>query len=320
MTEDKIEAIGAHFSCILENRKNSPPGNYGYESARASLYSLLKSMKVQRVHIPNYICEAIPDVILKAGCSTVKYPINSDFEIDGQIDLQPGDLILLVNYFGLTQNSIVNQLSSLPRERVIVDCSQAYFQKSFHCLASIYSARKFIPVADGGFIDTTWVLESEAADDNISIDRHQYLLRRVIGEPELSRQLYLQAEDSLKNVNRRSISDFSRKIIETADFEFITTKRRDNFLKLQKLEDINRLGFTLENQVPLCYPLMIEKGHLLREKLTKNRIFTPKYWPNITALNAFEKKLLQDVVYLPIDHRQGDNQINRIIDVVMDHI
>ena len=78
-----IETIGAHFSCIVENRRNLPPGKYAYESARSALYALLKSMEIKRIHVPNYICEAVPEAILKAGGSVIKYPIGSDFKSDG---------------------------------------------------------------------------------------------------------------------------------------------------------------------------------------------------------------------------------------------
>ena len=311
-----IETIGAHFSCIVENRKNLPPGNYAYESARSALYALLKSMEIKRIHVPNYICEAVPEAILKAGGSVIKYPIGSDFKSDGELDIQQNDLILLVNYFGLTHEAVLSQLSHLPKDLVIVDSSQSYFHASSDCLATIYSARKFIPVADGGFVSTVRMLATEESDDNTSIDRYQYLMKRAVGEPELSRELYLQAENSLENVNQRKMSAFSRQIIETADLDFIAKKRRDNFLAFNALSSINRLDFTLGDQVPLCYPLMVENGSKLRQMLLSNRVITPKYWPNITPLNDFEMTLLEDGVFLPVDHRLGVEHIMRIVDIV----
>ena len=203
---------------------------------------------------------------------------------------------------------------------VVADCSQSYFQKPIDCLATIYSPRKFIPVADGGFIKTEYLLESNEADEAESLNRFQYLVNRVIGEPELSRDLYLQAENSLKNISQRAMSNFSRRIIETTNLDYIRRKRRHNFKLYSALNKFNKIKFRLDDQVPLCYPLMLKNGSNMREKLLENRILTPKYWPNIIPSNEFEAALLNEVIHLPIDHRQDRESINRVIDVVMDCI
>lgn len=316
----EMETIGAHFSAIIETRSNAAPGNYGYESARSALYTLLKEVRPARVHIPNYICEAISDAIDALGTKTVKYAINREFCIDGKLDLQNGDLVLLVDYYGLTQESVHADLDGLPSASVIVDCSQAYFQKPFDCLASIYSARKFIPVPDGGFVNTNVDLTSEQPDEDASIHRSQYLMKRVVGEPELSRDLYVEAEQSLSEASSRAISAFSEKIIETTDLDYIQHKRKANFDALGSLASINKLQLTHQDQVPLCYPLMIDAGSELREYLKQKRVFTPVYWPNVIPLNDFEKALLKNVVYLPIDHRYGASHMKYLNRVIMDFI
>ena len=314
-----MKAIGAHFSASLGNKEHQFLANYAYESARACLYALLQAKKPTRIHVPNYMCEAIFDAISGAGVEVLKYAINENFQSAGGLDLQPNDLILLVDYFGLNEAAVLTQLASLPKSSVIVDCSQAYFQKPFDCLATIYSPRKFIPVADGGFIQTNTALPHESADERGSMERYTYLLERIDAEPEPSRDLYLQAEEGLTRISLRAMSKFSKNIINMTDRDFIAKKRVENFKILSVLSGINSLNLGPGAQVPLCYPLMVPNGFALREKLKQERIFTPKYWPNVAPMNDFENELLENTVYLPIDHRYGKEEMSRIVELVINN-
>lgn len=114
--------IGGHFSAVLESRCNALPGQFGYESARAGLYAVLKAASCRRVFIPYYVCDAVPSAIRAAGCEVGFYPINAAFEIDEAIPLAGGDLVLLVDYYGLCRTQIENQLALFPKTSVIVDC------------------------------------------------------------------------------------------------------------------------------------------------------------------------------------------------------
>lgn len=308
--------MGGHFSAFLESRKNQLPGAYGYESARSSLYMLLKAVCPKRVFVPNYICDAVPAAVQAAGAQLVNYSIDEEFKPAEILNPSPDDWVLLVNYFGLCSRAIEKSLEYLPASQVIVDCSQAYFFDDHQATSKIYSPRKFLPVADGGFVRTAIVLDGAACDDQASIHRYQYLLQRIIGEPDLSRAAYLQAEKELESISGRGISSFTRKICETADINFIQKRRRENFRILQGLDSINFLKFDLGDQVPLCYPLMVANGHEIREKLLQMRVFTPKYWPHVTPCNHFEKLLLDETVFLPVDHRYTTEQMNFLLNLV----
>lgn len=312
-----MKSMGGHFSAFLESRKNQLPSAYGYESARSSLYVFLKSVRPRRVFVPNYICDAVTAAVQAAGAQLVYYPINEQFQPKEKLTLSPEDWVLLVNYFGLCGRAIEKSLDYLPASQVIVDCSQAYFFDDHQPTSKIYSPRKFLPVADGGFIRTEISLNAAACDDNASIRRYQYLLERIVGEPELSRASYLQAEADLELISDRSISSFTKKICETTDIDFIKCRRRENFKILQGLNSINFLKFDLGDQVPLCYPLMVANGREIREDLLRMRVFTPKYWPSVTPKNDFEKLLLEETIFLPVDHRYTAEQMNFLLNLVV---
>lgn len=315
-TDDQIfekPSIGGHFSAIAEEKDFSPPGRYGYESARASLYALLTALRPKKVHIPNYICSAIPNTLRYAGCIVETYSIGNGFRPSKKIDIRDGDLVILVNYFGLCEEVVSEQLHILPRDVVIVDNSQAYFQEAFSCLANIYSPRKFIPVADGGFIETEVPLSAEPPDEEASLRRFHYLLKRVGNEPELSRQEYLAAEKSLETPSLREMSALTRALIRAADHKLIASRRRENFCALNGLSHINEIDFKLGNQSPLAYPLMMENGRNVWEALIEMRIFTPRYWPGIHPQNLFEDRIYNNTIFLPVDHRYTNKEMSIII-------
>jgi hypothetical protein len=58
----------------------------------------------------------------------------------------------------------------------------------------------------------------------------------------------------------------------------------------------------------------------MRAHLTNRKIFTPRYWPDLLApLNPQDgaNLFLDEVVYLPVDQRYGEPEMNRILEVLM---
>lgn len=315
----ELRTIGGHFSAVLESKCNALPGHYGYESARSGLYAVLKAANCRRVFIPYYVCDAVPSAIRAAGYEVGFYSINTAFEIDEPITLAKGDLVLLVDYYGLCRTQIENQLTVFPKSSVIVDCSQAWFQVPFDCLATIYSPRKFLPVPDGGVVHTWLNLEEQRPDESGSLERYRYLLERVTGEPEASRERYLESEAQLEMPSLRGMSAFTRKLIEVADLDFIKTRRARNWEALSGLGAASQLGFELAGQTPICYPLMVEGAAQLRDELRKARVFAPLYWPGVTCTNAHEKALVSNTLYLPIDHRYDEADMARLLEFFKEH-
>ena len=309
-------SIGGHFSALVNEYSFLSKGRYGYESARSCLYALVVTVRPKRVHVPNYICDAIPDVISRAGFIVETYELENGFRASQKIDVRSGDLVILVNYFGLCEEVVREQLEVLPPEAVVVDNSQAYFQPAFPCLANIYSPRKFIPVPDGGFIETEVALPTEQSDEEASLYRFHYLLKRVGNEPESSRQDYLAAEKSLEVPALRQMSALTSAFIRAADHDLIATRRRENFRAFGEVLTANELHFDLGDQVPLVYPLIIENGCFLRESLIESRVFTPRFWRNLTPRNEFENDLMNSSVFLPIDHRYNSSDVERIYSLI----
>lgn len=308
--------IGGHFSALLVEHDHAPPGRYGYQSARSCLFALLRERAPAKVHIPNYVCSAVRQAVDAAGCVAQSYEINNDFTAR-DVSVAPDEIIVLVNYFGLCDSAIEMQLGSIPRNRVVVDNSQAYFQPPYDALATIYSPRKFLPVPDGGFIETAAPLRQDAPDEGGSLKRFGYLLQRVGQPPHVTRPGYLAAEEELETPSLAGMSQLTRAWIAAQDHGAVRVRRRANYAVLASRFPNNRLAMSLGTQAPLCYPLAVPDGRRLHERLAAQGIYCPRYWPDLKPLNDFERALLDQTAYLPVDHRYSEQDMSRMADVVM---
>lgn len=314
------KTIGGHFSIILEEEKNTISWSHGYESARSALYALLVTVRPARIWVPYYVCAAVNDAVKAAGVSMVNYMLEDNFEPEVSVVVGENDLILLVNYFGLFSEMVDQQLRRFNRSQVVVDCSQAFFDQKFDCFASIYSPRKFLPVPDGGGIFYGGYLPKLSGSSQISISRYQCLLGRVADEPEVSRESYLTSEHSFDDISLRETSDFTSKLIKSIDVGYIAAKRRENYTALCSLNRLNELPIDLNNAVPLCYVFVTDNAADLRQHLTRNRVLTPKFWPDVMPVGNIEKMMDSSAIFIPVDHRYSKFDMQRINSLVVDFL
>ena len=117
------------------------------------------------------------------------------------------------------------------------------------------------------------------------------------------------------------MSNLSKRILESIDYELVSKKRMTNFRFLENnLSKLNSLEINMENIIcPMIYPLLIENGKELREQLINNNIFIAQYWPGILQnirQDSFESKLIQNLI--PIDQRYDINDMQYILKVIKD--
>ena len=106
--------------------------------------------------------------------------------------------------------------------------------------------------------------------------------------------------------------------MKTIDIENVKLSRRNNFLLLHEhLKSINQFDLPLgENDVPLCYPLLLNfEVSKLHKKLVDEKIFTPRYWPNIP-----ENYFYENALFIPLDERIGQEEIDFIVAVLQKNI
>ena len=113
------------------------------------------------------------------------------------------------------------------------------------------------------------------------------------------------------------MSNLTRRILESIDYEKVANERRLNYhhleTKLQKTSDIQLERN--ERAVPMCYPY-VTSNYNLKSHLINNDIYIPTYWPNVyewTSPDEYERYLYDSLVALPIDQRYNTNDMDIIL-------
>ena len=313
-----MEATGGYFSLELPLREEYHKNAIRLNTGRNCLEYILRARGYKKVYVPYYTCEAVMEPINKLGIPYEFYHIDIHFEIRDRFTLKADEALLYTNYFGLKQR-YVEQLAEKTGTRLMVDNTQAFYAKPIQGIDTFYTCRKFFGVADGAYLYTDKVLDAEFEQDE-SWGRMAHLLKRIDLSAEEGFADFRKTDDSLDNQPIRKMSKLTQRIMQSIDYEAAAKKRRKNFMMLQEaLGGENNLELPLDEEaVPMVYPYLVPvKG--LREKLIENKIFVARYWPNVldwTTKDDIEYLLACQMQPLPIDQRYGEEEMNKIIEII----
>lgn len=314
-----MHAIGGYFSLEL-------PYGFSYHgenalklnTGRNCLEYILIRRKYKRVYIPYYTCDAILEPFHKHNIEYIYYHINQSFEIIDDIELALGEGLLYINYWGINQNHVAYYIGKYGN-RLIVDNTQAFFSIPFKGIDTFYTCRKFFGVPDGAYLYTDNQC-LEGIPVSYSYDKASYLLKRIDISPEAAYDDFHDAENKLSNQSIKRMSALTDRIMHSINYSDCIKKRRYNFNFLHNcLGGTNLLNISFsEDDVPMVYPYLIDDTSL-RSKLIKNRIYIPRYWPDVEKRcngNDVEIFLMNHIFPLPIDQRYGKKEMLYIINLI----
>jgi hypothetical protein len=319
-----MKPIGGFFE--LENiRKREMPFLHqdaiSLSSGRASLNFILKTLRPSLVYVPFYTCNALLQPIWLNNIAYEFYPINEHLEPAGGIELQDGQYLIYINYFGIKSAAVENLISKFGN-KLIVDNSQAFFEPEHRGIFSFNSARKFFGVPDGSFFySPVRVAETFEENENYSTN---HLINRALGNFETA---YKEFQDYGQTISCevRKISTLAHKILKTIDYERVAEIRKRNYLYLQdQLGIYNRMDSYLDSKkVPLCYPLLPDR-FMDKKKFYENGIYIPTFWEDVVERDGsrfqFEKKLSRALLPLPVDHRYNEKDLGRVSQFVKEYL
>lgn len=317
-----MKPIGGYFEIEKEGLGIYPHQNgLQLNTGRNALEHILRSISnVERIYIPYYTCEVVLEPIKKLCIPYNFYHINELLEIEDKIILRKNEYIIVNNYFGI-KDHYIKKIASIYKENLIIDCAQAFFQPLLQGIKMFYSTRKFVGVPDGGvaynFQDSK--LEDYETDD--SSDRLKHLYVRKEYGPEAGFNIYKDNEKKLDNQDICKMSDFTRSLLQKIDYTSIIEKRRKNYEYLHsKLKGKNKLLLPDSSSFacPMVYPYYTD-DNTLKSKLIENKIFVATYWPNVFQwcnIEDIEYKLANKIIAIPIDHRYGNEDMDRIIKII----
>ncbi len=315
---------GYHELPIVAEDKFKPFGENVilFNSARWALCHFLLAKGIKNVAFPSYICGSIVSACVKENIKVRFYHITENFLPSPDFDLQQGEVIVFVNYFGVCDNHVQEILYRFGEDRVIVDFAQSLFSRFPQALASIYSPRKFFGLPDGGILVSRDPIQPPAGEDFSSWMKIEHLIVRKQAGAESGYSAYLAAEESLARDLPLKMSDLSRIILQSIDLAESGARRKENFNILdQHFCQDNELNFMEISPGPLCYPLLLSNS-IDRSLFATEGLYIPTYWPDMVSgsLNAFEKKLYSFCLPIPCDQRYSAEEMYKIVDILRKYI
>lgn len=313
------EEIGGYFSLELPARKlQTLPAFNGIllNTGRNSIEYILRSIEgITKVHIPYFTCDTVLEPINKLNLQYRFYSIDERFHLKEDIELKDGEYLIYTNYFGV-MDQYVSQLDNKYKDKLIVDNAQALFAKPTAKCA--YSPRKYVGIPDGGIAFSDGNQKVLNLDQSTSYDLCEHLLKRIDCGAETGYSTFRANSDALSMRPVERMSELTRHILATIDFDTVKRIRKENFNYLNEhLTAVNRLSIPSIDtfSCPMVYPYYCE-DEKLRSILIQNKIFVATYWPNVFEWcrdDAVECNLAKYIIPLPIDQRYGIEDMNFMI-------
>ena len=293
-------------------------------TGRAAIWHAFRLTGAKAIWIPYYQCETVREFLQKKGCRIKYYHQDNRFN---PTDLNPAEdeAVLLVNYYGIMSYERMRVLAVVYKF-VIIDNCQAFFCPPVPDAFNVYSARKFVGVADGAYVvgkDAHKYVDEYP--QCFSSDTAAFLLKRIEygceGKGYESRTIN---EERIDTEDIMKMSALTRAMLDGADYEYNKTRRMENFkLACELYAGINCITPSLyfnEDTVPMVYPLVVEDDNLL-EKLLFAKHFQGHWWNYITVelpKETFEHWISRYVIPITIDQRYGETEICHIHSVIED--
>lgn len=316
-----MKEIGSFIELELPKGRELYSGNHGVarlNTGRAAIWHAFRLIGAKAIWIPYYQCESVREFLTKKGVEIKCYHQDNSFT---PTDLKPNsdEAVMLVNYYGIMSFERMNSLAR-QYENVIIDNCQAFFCKPLPNALNVYSARKFVGVADGAYVIGLNAERNVAEYPQCySSDTASFLLKRIEygceGKGYESRALN---EDRIDSEDIMKMSELTRAMLDGADYDYNRSKRRVNFkIACQLFADINRIDprrYYDELTVPMVYPLVVEDDSLL-DKLLSAKHFQGRWWKYITdelPESSFEHWLSRYMIPVTIDQRYGKEDLEYI--------
>lgn len=326
MTSPIGHSIGGYFGLEPPAQAKLPHAPAVYlQSARAALHALLEYLQPRRLWLPLYVCGVVPDVAKSLGVECAHYRLDEQLRPDPLPELEDGDFLLVVDFFGLHRDAVEWVQAQVDPAQLIVDNAQSLYAPPAVAAGTIYSPRKFLAVPDGGILVSSHAVSSPAEVDTHSSMRIEPMQLRSMGRVAEGYAAFQQAEQSLADSRPLQMSGLTQCLLAAQDHAQVRSQRRSNYASLlQALGSASGLRARVPtlpaDAVPLCCPVMAPVAvAAVRAALAEEGIFLPRYWPDVPAPQAaesVESQLLEHCLFLPVDQRYGQADMDRLADRV----
>ncbi len=314
MQEDNISPIGGYFELELPRHPEYHGKAIALNSGRFALEYILRCRQYDKVYLPYFTCDSVLEPILKLGLPYAFYHIDKEYRITDEISLNEGEGIIYTNYWGL-QEDYCKTLAAKYGKQLILDYAQAFYSKPIAGIDTVYSCRKFFGVPDGGYLYTDAQPDFEMESDK-SYTRMDSLVKRIDISPEAGYDDFCRVSDEFKTASLRKMSKFTKRMMQSIDYNAVAKRRMDNYNILRELLGGRKLK---PGEVPMIFPFESGQGQSLRKELIAEKIFVAKYWPNVdkwAGAESTETWMANYILPLPIDQRYTEKDMLRVVQII----
>ena len=309
-----MKEIGGYFE--LEQLIDRPYHNNAIclNTASNALIYLIKTRKIKKVFIPSFLCDSISNALKKHSVEYGIYHITEDFFPDFNQKLGKDEYLYIVNFYGQIKNDHIKTLKE-KYFKIILDNTQAFFQKPIMGIDTIYSCRKFFGVPDGSYLAAEIILK-EKFETGISKDKMKHILGRFEGNASDYYSDFKKNEDYLGNEPIKLMSKLTKNLMGSVDYQKVIAKRNENFNYLhEKLRDQNQLELSVPTG-PFAYPFYSENASGIRKELVEKKIYLPVLWPNVLEnqeASKLERRYAEYILPIPCDQRYDSEEMQMLI-------
>ncbi len=355
--------IGSEFwtGCVpLESREYSmrPLNIYGANSYRLIetlsgrtaleyIVEILLKKGLRSVCLPSYCCHTMIEPFLTHGMGVRFYDIRiTRHGISRTIECEDYDAILLMDYFGHTDNETIDLANKerLKGKTIIYDATHSmYSDISVKPYDFVYgSYRKWVDI-NCGFL--AW--KEEMSAEAISQDEDNELYASIRQELFDKKALYMrgssidkddflplieQAEVILeRQYHHKKPDGRSGEVLRTTSATYIKARRKENARLLtdaiNKMNDVRVRCLTPvlnPSDVPLFVPVIVEPDSraALRKYLIDRQIYCPIHWPvsDIHTIMPGAKQLYESELSLICDQRYDAEDMSRLSETISSYL
>jgi len=308
--------IGGYLELELPQGKEYHESAIKLNTGRNAFEYVLRAKNYKKVYLPYYTCDVMLEPIKKLEIAFEFYHIDKTFRpIFDFSEIHENEVFVYNNYFGICDIQL-KEVANIC-QNLIIDNSQAFFSKPLPNVDTFYSPRKYFGVPDGAYLYTNKKLKVSLEKD-VSYERMLHLVGRIDIGPEQFYESFKEHSASLVNQPIKIMSNLTKRLLESIDYEKAKEIRRENFIFLHKtLKETNKLDINMETgTVPMIYPYLMINSTVLRSKLILKKIFLPTYWANVIDCcnkEDLEYKMARFILPLPVDHRYNKNHMSKIL-------
>lgn len=301
-----MREIGGYFQ--LDQLVNKPYHGKLVElnTGRNALLYLLSAKKIRKIYLPHFLCDSISDTLSKNKVDYEYYSIGKDFFPIFNKKFKKDEFLYVVNYYGQITDCAIEDFRE-KYKNIIVDNTQAFFQKPIADIDTIYSCRKYFGIPDGSYLSTNVALDESLEEDHSSL-RMKHILGRFEGQASDYYNEFNKNDEAFKKLPIKRMSKLTRNLLGAIDYEKVIEIRNNNFEYLHKcLGKINILNIK-SPYGPFAYPYYVKNGIQIRKKLAEKKIYIPTLWPNVlkeSMKDSVEYDYAANILPLPCDQRYG---------------